>query len=120
MLEKIRRFENMHIVFWLVKDSCWMLEWKLLGVAMIIPTFLLAVYLTVKTWNHHELFINAAVLCWITANSYWMVIEFFFNERFINLAGIPFALGFVFVAYYYMQRRAKPGDELGGFPGGEA
>lgn len=120
MLDKIRRFENLHIVFWLVKDSCWMLEWKLPGVLMIIPTLILGIYLTVKTFSHREVFINAAVLCWIIANSYWMVIEFYFNDAHRNLSGIPFALGCVFVAIYYLRPGKERDAAMGGFPGGTA
>ena len=118
ILEKIRRFENLHIVFWLIKDSCWMLEWKLTGVLMIIPTLFLGVYLTIKTFKDREVFINAAVLCWICANSYWMVVEFYFNDAFKHLSGIPFGLGCVFVAIYYLRPGKETGDALGGFPGG--
>ena len=98
-----------------------MMEWKVIGISMIIPTLALAVYLVIKTFHHNELFINAAVLCWIMANSYWMVVEFYFNETYIHFAAIPFILGFVFVAIYYLKPGKRTSDgQIGGFPGGEA
>jgi hypothetical protein len=101
LFEKIRRYESMHIVFWLVKDSCWMMEFKSLGTAMIVPTVFLAIYLAVKTIKTRDFYINMAILCWISANSYWMFVEFFFANQYKSLAAIPFALGFVFVALFY-------------------
>ena len=102
LFEKIRRYESMHIVFWLVKDSCWMMEFKSLGAVMIIPTVFLALYLAVKTFKTRDFYINMAILCWISANSYWMIVEFFFENQHKNLAAIPFALGFIFVVLFYI------------------
>ena len=119
LILRIRKFENLHIVFWLVKDTCWMMEWRYMGLIMIVPTFLLAVYLALKTIRHREFFINAAIFFWITANSYWMIVEFFFDDRGKHLSAIPFALGFVSVAVYYLKPKEREHEELGGFPGGD-
>lgn len=102
-LEKIRKYENLHIVFWLIKDTCWMLEIKWLGALMIIPTLAVAVTIVFKTIKSSEVFINLAIFCWISANSYWMCAEFFFDNQFKHLSAIPFAIGFVFVAAYYIK-----------------
>jgi hypothetical protein len=102
LLEKIRRYESMHIVFWLMKDSCCMLQLKPLGVCMIFPTVFLALYLVIKTVGTRDFYLNMAILFWICANSYWMVVEFFFEDAHKNLAAIPFALGFIFVALFYL------------------
>jgi hypothetical protein len=117
---RIRKYENLHIVFWLVKDSCWMMEFRTLGAIMIIPTFLLAVYLVVKTIGHREVYINSAILCWITANSYWMIVEFFNDDQYKELSAIPFLIGFVFVALYYILPGKTTVEEPGspGIPGG--
>ena len=73
-----RLLENLHLPFWLVKDACWALLWKPLGLAMILPTVSLAVYLAVKTRRVMKEFLpNLAIACWITANSIWMCDEFF-------------------------------------------
>ncbi|MGZ4041208.1 MAG: hypothetical protein ACXVNR_11630 [Bacteroidia bacterium] len=102
LLDKIRKYESMHIVFWLIKDSCWMLELKWLGALMIIPTVSLAIYLVFKTLKTRDMYINIAIFFWISANSYWMMMEFFNNNHNKNFAAIPFALGFVFVAAFYL------------------
>lgn len=101
LLDKIRRYESMHIVFWLAKDSCWMLELKTVGAIMIAPTLFLAVYLVIKTLRTKDVYINTAILFWILANSYWMLMEFFNNNRHKELAVIPFAIGFLFVGAFY-------------------
>jgi hypothetical protein len=84
---QLRVTENFHILLWLVKDTCWLLGFTLMGTVMILPTLSLAYYLVFTTRNHTLLFWpNAAVACWITANSIWMLGEFFdFNHK-------PFAL----------------------------
>lgn len=101
LFDRVRNYENVHIVFWLIKDTCWMLELRWLGAIVMFPTLFVAVYIVIKTWNTKEVFINAAIFFWILANSYWMMIEFFNEDRGKNLAAIPFAIGFIFVAIFY-------------------
>ena len=101
LLNKIRRFENLHIVFWLIKDTCWMLEIKWLGAMMVLPTISVAAFIIYITRNSREIFVNLAILSWISANSYWMLIEFFNENQNKNYAGIPFAIGFIFIVIYY-------------------
>ena len=104
-MQKIKHYENIHIPLWLLKDTCWMLQWKSLGVFMIVPTVLVAIIIAVKTWKEKEdeFWINLAVLFWITGNSYWMLCEFYKHEELKNMAGIPFITGMVSVAYFYLK-----------------
>jgi hypothetical protein len=111
LLEKIRRYESMHIVFWLIKDSCWMLELRWIGCFMIIPTVGLAFYLILKTFGSRDFYLNMAIFFWITANSYWMVVELFFDDLHRNYATIPFALGFIFVGLFYFKTAVKEKNE---------
>lgn len=99
--EKIKKFESLHIVFWLIKDSCWMLELKWFGVVMIIPTLSIAGYIIFISRKTIDLFLNLAVFFWICANSFWMYIEFFTSGELKLWASIPFTLGFIFVGIYY-------------------
>ncbi len=99
--EKIKKYESMHIVFWLIKDSCWMLQFKWLGILMVIPTLTIAAYIVYITRNSVDMFINLAVFSWICANSFWMFIEFFTSGQLKLWASIPFGLGFIFVGIYY-------------------
>ena len=101
LLDKIRKYESMHIVFWLVKDTCWMLELKVLGAIMIAPTMFLAVYLVLKTLRTKDFHINMAIFFWILANSFWMIMEFFNNNQHKHFAVIPFGCGFLCVAAFY-------------------
>jgi hypothetical protein len=108
VLAHVRRQENLHIVFWLIKDSCWMLEIKWLGALMVPPALFMAARICYLTRKTEDLYVNLGILSWITANSYWMLSEFYDASQHKNYAGFPFALGFVFVGwFYYRQFRAK-------------
>ncbi len=113
---RYRNMENMHIIFWLLKDLSWCLIWKVLGIAMIFPTLIISIIIAWRTREiKSELAHNLAISFWITANSYWMISEFFgFDERLIlglvegkYLAIIPFALGVIILGYYYLFQRPK-------------
>ena len=106
-----RKMENLHIVFWLFKDISWCLFWKPLGLAMIIPTFIIAVIIAIRNRQYvSEICHNVAIVFWIAANSYWMIAEFFhFDEHIVtsnitfkHLAVIPFAIGILILAWYYL------------------
>ena len=108
---RFRRMENMHIVFWLLKDISWCLFWKGLGVAMIFPTLTIAIVICWRTRHiASELAHNLAVAFWISANSFWMITEFFHFDTQIaflgitykHLAMIPFGIGVVILAFYYL------------------
>jgi hypothetical protein len=101
-LPETRHWENMHIPLWLLKDTCWMVEWKYLGVTMIIPTILMAIFILYKSRGYNEFWVNLAICFWITANSFWMCAEFFDFEEYKNMAGIPFGLGMVAVTVFYI------------------
>lgn len=99
------RFDNVHILLWLLKDTCWMLEWKVLGSAMIVPTLAVAIYMAARSAADQAFWINLAICFWISANSYWMLCEFAGHEELKNYAGLPFALGLLSVATFYLRRR---------------
>jgi len=89
----------------------WAFGFKLLGMLMIFPTLFISIVVTYmlrqekREWYH-----NNAVTCWIIANSYWMISEFyefedkliFFNITAIQLAAVPFLFGLILIAYYYL------------------
>jgi hypothetical protein len=102
MINSIRKFENLHIVLWLLKDTCWVMLWKPLGMFMIVPTLSLAFYITwLMRSERAELFHNLAVCSWITANSVWMTGEFFYGDSWRSAASVFFFTGFFFVTWYY-------------------
>jgi len=105
-----RRKENLHIVFWLMKDISWCLMWRTLGMIMIVPTLGAAIWITWRTREHAtDLAHNLAVVFWITANAWWMTAEFFdFDEKMLwhgisgrHFALIPFAIGATILAWHY-------------------
>ncbi len=110
--EKLRRTENLHIIFWLIKDTCWCLLFKPLAMAMIIPTILIALWIVIKTRKiPSELAHNLAVLCWITANSIWMYGEFYSNDGTRQYALVFFFAGLSSLAVYYFSKLRKKFSE---------
>ncbi|MBE7178267.1 MAG: hypothetical protein INR69_17840 [Mucilaginibacter polytrichastri] len=103
MLKNIRKVENIHVALWLLKDTCWVMDFHLAGVIMIVPTIGLAVYIT---WQFRkvlsELYHNMAICCWITANSIWMIGEFFFDDTLRHYAAIFFFIGIALVLFFYL------------------
>ena len=113
---RYRRLENLHIVFWLFKDISWCMIWRELGILMIIPTLSVAIYIAYRTRKiKSELAHNLAVAFWISANSYWMISEFYgFDENPVvgqytgkHLAMIPFTIGVLILGWYYLIQRTK-------------
>ena len=113
---RYRKMENLHIVFWLLKDISWCMLWRPLGIAMIFPTLIIAIVIAFRTRQFmSEVCHNVAIVVWITANSYWMISEFlhfdniilFGNYTFKHLAIIPFVVGIVILGYYYIWWRPK-------------
>ena len=101
-----RKLENLHILLWLLKDMSWLMLWRPLGILMILPTLSCAIIITWKLRNHKsELFHNLAVICWISANSFWMIVEFFsLGEALKTLAIIPFSIGLLLIVTYYFKK----------------
>ncbi|MGI4822385.1 MAG: hypothetical protein ACRYFV_14335 [Janthinobacterium lividum] len=115
-----RKMENTHILFWLLKDISWCMVWKPLGIAMIVPTLGIAIVIAWRTRAlTSELAHNLAIVFWITANSYWMLSEFFgFDTVRIgtltdgkHLAIIPFGIGLFILAYYYLVQKPRESRE---------
>lgn len=103
--DRFRRIENLHIVFWLLKDISWAMLWKPIGLAMFVPTIVVATLITWQTRKlASELYHNLAIVFWITANGYWMIVEFFWPDldHLRYYAAIPFSIGIFFIAAYYL------------------
>lgn len=113
---RYRKMENMHIVFWLIKDVSWCMVWKPVALVMIFPTLIISIIICLRTKKIKSEFAhNLAITFWITANSLWMVTEFFdfdtvpiwnvFEGK--HLALIPFFAGIAVLANYYILQRQK-------------
>ena len=108
MDQKVRKSENFHILLWLLKDLCWVADWKIVGTIMIVPTIAVALYITIiARRSYSELMHNLAVVCWICANSVWMVGEFFFDDGTRKPAMLFFLTGLLIIGYYYTERLVK-------------
>ena len=116
---KYRKMENLHIVFWLFKDVSWCMVWRPLGIAMIFPTLIIAIIIALRTKQYmSEVCHNLSIVFWISANSYWMISEFlhfdanilFGNYTYKHLAIIPFLIGILILAYYYVWWRPRHKD----------
>ena len=116
-----RKMENLHIVFWLIKDISWCMIWKPLGILMIIPTLFISIMIAWRTRAFmSELCHNLAITVWISANSYWMISEFlqfdtipvWHGYTYKHLAIVPFITGILILAYYYIVWKPRHADEL--------
>ena len=108
---RYRKMENLHIVFWLLKDISWCMLWKPLGILMIFPTLIIAIVIAYRNRDVvSELAHNVAIVFWISANSYWMISEFagfdtklfFAAYSYKQLAVIPFVIGILILAWFYL------------------
>ncbi|MBS3915021.1 MAG: hypothetical protein KG003_11005 [Bacteroidetes bacterium] len=111
MTPDLRKKENLHIVFWLIKDFAWIMDFHTLGVSMAIPTILLSVWLTYKSFSvKSDFFHNLAVTCWIAGNSIWMWGEFFYNDGTRAYAIPAFVAGLSVLGIYYISDffKSKP------------
>lgn len=98
-----RRWENLHIYLWLFKDLCWVRDWQTLGFVMIVPTIGFAGWIVwISRRDRTELIHNFAVLCWIIANSVWMIGEFFYNDGTRPIAIVFFLTGILSLTTYYL------------------
>ena len=51
MKNQLRAKENLHVVFWLIKDFAWLMHFRWLGMAMVLPTISLGFWITWKTYR---------------------------------------------------------------------
>lgn len=95
--------EYAHVLLWLLKDTCWAMHWTTFGSIMVVPT-VLAAY--VITWIQRKravvLVHNLAISFWISANSLWMLAEFYEMEPQLKpWAVVGFGLGLAILLGWY-------------------
>ena len=79
------------------------MDLKIMGIIMIVPTIAVAIYITLKSKDRpSDLWPNLAVVCWISANSVWMIGEFYFNDTTRPIALVFFVIGFIAIGYHYL------------------
>ncbi|MCW5906250.1 MAG: hypothetical protein KIS94_00180 [Chitinophagales bacterium] len=104
MVNDIRKFENFHIVLWLIKDVCWVMHMRPAGMFMIVPTISMAFFIAWRSRKDISEFLhNIAVCMWICANATWMTGEFFFDDDqlFRDIASGFFIAGLLVIGVYY-------------------
>jgi hypothetical protein len=88
---------------------------------MIFPTLIVSIIIAWRTREYvSELCHNLAITVWITANSYWMLSEFFGFDTHIlfgsytmkHLAIFPFTIGLMILSYYYLYWKPRHKGEL--------
>jgi len=106
-ISQIKKQENIHILFWLIKDFCWSLEIKWLALFMVLPTVSLAIVIFWNSRNFYsEAIHNFAVCFWILANSVWMIGEFI-EVDFRMIAATLFFVGLTTLTIYYTKLYIK-------------
>ena len=102
-MKDIRKIENLHVALWLLKDMAWCSLWRGLGMAMVVATLIVAVWIT---WHSRKVpadcVHNGAVCFWICANITWMIGEFFFNDHSRGIARMFFFCGMALLSGYYL------------------
>ncbi len=116
----VKVYENFHILLWLLKDICWVTGQAVMGTIMIVPTVSMAIYIAWATRHSKvDFYHNMAVVCWITANSLWMLGELYFDETPLQIyyeysrytALSLFAVGIGFVLWYHIRKKIKKNEE---------
>jgi len=102
----IRQFEKALIALWFLQDMSWFMEWRIIGVLTIVPTFIIAVIINWRLRDFRADFLySMAVTCWVIANAFWMVSEFFsFDIKVKDLTIIPFTLGMFFIVLNHIRK----------------
>lgn len=111
--DRFRKTENLHILFWLLKDLGWAMKWTSFALFMILPTIGVAVLITWQTRRiKSELYHNLAIVCWICANAFWMVTELFDQpDELRYFTALPFTAGLIFISIYYLYLLPKEKKE---------
>ena len=108
-----RWVENGHIFLWLLKDTCWAQGWRPGGIFMILPTISVAIYILYRSRHYRAEFVhNLAICLWISANSVWMLSEFFkveaqYKPYAVGIFLIGIAILLVYYIFFFRKDRVK-------------
>ena len=90
------QIDTWHILLWLLKDTLWVMSFKYLAIAMIIPTVLYTLYILKLNYQQKFYFFNyLAILFWLLGNSFWILNDFLFNQKYVWVCYILFSIGIV-------------------------
>ena len=107
-MKTIRKLENLHVGFWLLKDASWCQHWIVVGLLAAIPTLGLSIKLAWDSRHDIEELVHAsAAVLWILANIVWMTGEFFFDDS-IRWAARPFFFsGIALLGAFYLSKLCR-------------
>lgn len=88
-----------------------MLDWKIPGVLLIVPTMLVALMIAYYSRHFNEFWLNLAIVFWISANASWMVMEFYDAESYKYFTLAPFGLGLICTGVFYSRRQVAKSTE---------
>lgn len=79
-----RRYEFIHIAFWLLKDYCWCSDDKLLWLTGASITFFISIDFILKTYNNVMIdFCHyAAQFIWVLSNLIWAFTELYLDPKY--------------------------------------
>jgi len=104
--------ETIHIPLWLLKDLCWLMTYRTLGVIMAIPTILVAFVMVYVTYGDRDRFLpNLSIAFWILANASWMLDEFYS----LGIRGYclyPFVAGILVFLIFLLLKLMKPKEVI--------
>lgn len=101
-MKDLRKLENLHVGFWLLKDTSWCQHWVAAGLIAAVPTLALSIVIAWKSRHTLGEFVHSTAVClWIMANIIWMVGEFFYDDGTRAWARVPFFSGMIIVTLYY-------------------
>lgn len=104
LFKKIKKqyLEQLHVLFWILKDMLWCIELKPLAIGLGIITILYSIFVIYLKPR----LLNFAILCWILANFFWMCSDFYsVNTSYFY---IPlFLLGVIFGGLSFYKKAIK-------------
>lgn len=100
--------ETAHIPLWLLKDICWLMEYRTAGMIIAVPTILVAFWVAYISRKDKNMFLpNISIAFWIIANANWMAAEFY-DLKTKPLSIYPFLAGLlVFVVFILIRLKPK-------------
>lgn len=103
---KAIKFDSIHLLLWLIKDTVWVMGFKHIAIFMIFPTVGYTCFLLYKNYSDQNYFIlYSAILCWLLGNSAWILNDFLFDNKYNKVSYLFFALGILITCYQIIKQK---------------
>lgn len=100
------KFDGIHLLLWLIKDTLWVMGFKYATLLMIIPTVSYTCYLLYKNRENRSFFIlYIAILFWLLGNSAWIVNDFFLQNKYNTVCYVFFILGILTTFFHILKKK---------------